>query len=81
MVSLSNLALKSADSARKKETESDMMSVPDACRFLAVSRNTLYKLIQVGELPAFRLVAGGHWKLRRADLSDWLETRKARSGV
>jgi len=46
-----------------------------------VHRNTLYKLIRAGELPAFRLITGGHWKFRKGDLSEWLETRRARSGI
>ena len=30
----------------------DIISVPEACKFLGVHRNTLYKLIRAGELPA-----------------------------
>ena len=56
-------------------------SVPEACRFLSVHRNTLYKLIRAGELPGFRLITGGHWRFRKTDLSEWLETRRARSSV
>jgi excisionase family DNA binding protein len=58
---------------------SDILSVPEACAFLAVHRNTLYKLIGEGEIPAFRLSTGGRWKFRRTDLEDWLADRKARS--
>jgi excisionase family DNA binding protein len=56
----------------------ELMSVNDACRFLGVHRNTLYKLIREGELPAFRLVKGGRWRFRRADLAQWLEDCQAR---
>ena len=54
------------------------MSVPQACNFLDVHRNTLYKLINEGEIPAFRLRTGGRWKFRRRDLEEWLEDRQAR---
>lgn len=57
----------------------DIMSVPQACEFLAVHRNTLYKLISEGEIPAFRLTTGGRWKFRRSELELWLEDRQARS--
>jgi len=57
----------------------EIMSVSQACTFLAIHRNTLYKLISEGEIPAFRLSKGGRWKFRRTDLEDWLNDRKARS--
>jgi excisionase family DNA binding protein len=78
---LSNLALNERTGSETKERVSDILSVPEACRFLSVHRNTLYKLIRAGELPAFRLITGGHWKFRKSDLAEWLESRKARSGT
>jgi len=80
MGALSNLALNEAGASQARERESDVLSVPEACRLLSVHRNTLYKLIRAGELPAFRLITGGHWRFRKGDLSEWLETRRARSG-
>ena len=56
----------------------DILSVPEACRFLRVHRNTLYKLIRDEELPAFRLMQGGRWRFRQRDLEQWLEDRQAR---
>ena len=58
---------------------SEVMSVPEASEFLSIHRNTLYKLIAEGEIPAFRLTTGGRWKFRRSDLEDWLTDRQARS--
>jgi excisionase family DNA binding protein len=57
----------------------DIMSVAEACAFLSVHRNTLYKLLREGEIPAFRLTTGGRWKFRRRELEQWLEDRQARS--
>jgi len=56
----------------------DIMSVPEASTFLGVHRNTLYKLIREGEIPAFRLIRGGRWKFRRSELEQWIEDRQAR---
>jgi excisionase family DNA binding protein len=72
---LSNLALNEPSGAQLNESSPDILSVPEACRLLSVHRNTLYKLIRAGELPAFRLITGGHWRFRRTDLAEWLETR------
>ncbi len=60
------------------ERSAQIISVPEACAFLGVHRNTLYKLIVDGDLPAFRLTAGGRWKFRKNDLEEWLETRQVR---
>ena len=57
---------------------SDILSLPEACVFLRVHRNTLYKLISDGELPAFRLTQGGRWRFRKRDLEQWLEDCQAR---
>ena len=62
----------------KGPAEADILSVPEACHFLRVHRNTLYKLIRDGELPAFRLMQGGRWRFRKRDLEQWLEDCQAR---
>jgi excisionase family DNA binding protein len=61
------------------EAPSDIISVPEACKFLGVHRNTLYKLIQAGDFPAFRMMRGGRWKFRRSELERWLEDKQSRS--
>jgi excisionase family DNA binding protein len=76
--------MRSDSSAVRKEepveqgTHSDIISVPDACKFLGVHRNTLYKLIQAGELPAFRMMKGGRWKFSRQELKQWLEDKQSK---
>jgi excisionase family DNA binding protein len=62
----------------KMDAGSDILSLPEACKFLRVHRNTLYKLIKDGELPAFRLMQGGRWRFRKGDLEQWLEDCQAR---
>ena len=57
---------------------SDLISVAEACKFLGIHRNTLYKLIQADEIPAFRMIAGGRWKFRKSELVQWLEDKQAR---
>lgn len=56
----------------------EVISVPEASAFLGIHRNTLYKLIREGEIPAFRLMTGGRWRFRRSELEQWLEDRTAR---
>ena len=72
----SNMATQRVD--EKTYQASDVMTVVEACEFLAVHRNTLYRLIQHEGLPAFKLSVGGKWRLRRSDLAQWIEDKQGR---
>lgn len=61
----------------EKESLGEIMSVNEASSFLSIHRNTLYRLIHSGEVPAFRLSRGGPWKFRKGDLFDWIEVKQA----
>ena len=76
MASRTNTAVKVPD---EQVLLPDIISLPGACKFLGVHRNTIYKLIQEEELPAFRMTRGGRWKFRRAELEEWLENKQSRS--
>jgi excisionase family DNA binding protein len=67
-----------ADNIGEQAQTLDIISLGEASRFLGVHRNTIYKLIQAEEIPAFRLTAGGPWKFRQSDLIQWLEDRQER---
>ncbi len=70
-----NSAVRMLDSAESEEG-GDVISVAEACRFLGVHRNTLYRLIREEELPAFKMSRGGRWRFRRTNLRDWLEDKQ-----
>ena len=55
----------------------EVIPVPEACAILGISRGTLYRLIKMGEIPAFKLSQGGRWRFQRKDLETWLEDRKS----
>jgi len=59
-------------------TTADIISAPEACKVLRVHRNTLYRLIQDGEIPAFRLMTGGRWRFRREALEQWIDDKQGR---
>ncbi len=64
-----------------QKNSSEIISVMEACTFLGVHRNTIYKLIREGEIPAFRLTTGGRWKFKKGDLEDWLERRQLKRAL
>jgi len=55
-----------------------MMTVPEVCEYLQVSRATLYRLLRRCELPAFR-VAKRDWRFAVEDLADWVERQSPAS--
>lgn len=48
----------------------EYMTPREVMEFLAIGRNTFYKLVNTGELPAFRI--GKLWRVRREDLINWM---------
>ena len=42
----------------------------EVMELLAIGRNTFYRLVNSGELPAFRI--GNLWRVRREDLMNWI---------
>lgn len=58
------------------EQGGDVIPVSEACKFLGVHRNTLYRLIRESGLPAFKMSRGGRWRFRRAELRNWLEDKQ-----
>jgi excisionase family DNA binding protein len=79
MARASNSAQQLNAASAGDRTASDIISLPEACEFLGVHRNTLYKLIQAGEVPAFRMITGGRWRFRKSELERWLEDKQTRS--
>lgn len=49
-----------------KRSESEWLTVSEACRRLGVPRRALFRLIDTAELPAYKI---GHWiRLRVSDV-------------
>ncbi len=46
----------------------DWYTIDESAGYLRVSRRTMYKLINEGQLAAYRVGAGGHRRFRRDDL-------------
>lgn len=55
-------------------TVTSLLTPAEVARRLGVSRNTIYKRIHLGEIPAVRLASGGRGLLRipEAELARWL---------
>ena len=51
-----------------------LLTLSEAAELLQVSTRTLQRMIRQKELPAFKV--GGQWRLREAQLRDWVEQRE-----
>ena len=61
------------DDEEYEEQINEYLTPREVMELLAIGKNTFYKLVQSGQLPAFRL--GRQWRVRRADLEMWADGR------
>ncbi len=52
------------------DRERVMMTLRDAAEYLNCHTSTLYRMVNQGSIPGFRL--GGGWRFRRSDLDEWI---------
>ncbi len=50
------------------------MTVRNVAAFLNVDEKTIYRLVQKGDLPGFKV--SGSWRFQRPDLEAWIAERK-----
>ena len=55
-----------------EEAENEFLTPKEVMNLLYIGRNTFYKMVNSGELPAFRI--GKLWRVRRDDLRNWKNT-------
>ncbi|MFF4230072.1 helix-turn-helix transcriptional regulator [Streptomyces sp. NPDC001820] len=55
-----------------------MLTVPELCEELQVSRSTFYNWRQKGRAPRCIKLPNGDLRVRRSDLNHWLDDREDR---
>lgn len=53
------------------------MTVRDVAAYLNVDEKTIYRLVQRGELPGFKVA--GAWRFQREDIDRWIASQKTAS--
>lgn len=51
----------------------DVLAAEEACKYLKMSKVTLYRHVRSGVIPAFKV--GGAWKFHKISLDDWMQKR------
>ena len=49
----------------------EVMNIRQACHYLGISPDTLYKYLSRGKIPAFKL--GNRWRFKKNTLDRWME--------
>ncbi len=52
----------------------DIITIKEVAKFLKVTERTLYRLVQEGKVPAFKV--GGSWRFELADIEAWIAEQK-----
>jgi excisionase family DNA binding protein len=52
-----------------------VMTIDDLAEYLQVSKSSLYKLVQSGQIPGHKV--GKHWRFRRNTIDRWLDKGEA----
>ena len=60
---------------RRQSGEAEVLTLEEVASYLRVSQKTAYRLAGSGMLPAFK--AANQWRVRRADLEEWILRRTA----
>lgn len=51
----------------------DILEAEEACKYLKMSKVTLYRHVRQGAIPAFKV--GGTWKFHKVSLEKWVQQR------
>jgi excisionase family DNA binding protein len=62
---------------RKMERLKEVMTLREACQYLGVSPDTLYKYLGEKSIPAFKL--GNRWRFKKDVLDRWMERKSERA--
>ncbi|OYD08489.1 helix-turn-helix domain-containing protein [Paludifilum halophilum] len=54
--------------------DQEVLTVAQVAKYLQISEMTTYKLVQEGTIPAFKI--GRHWRVKKEDLTEFIEKRK-----
>ena len=54
----------------------EVMTIDDVAQYLKISRRSVYRLAQAGEIPARKIV--NRWRFHRSELEKWLRGKEGR---
>ncbi len=52
----------------------EIMTVAEVAEYLKISEVTTYKFVKQGKIPGFKI--GRYWRIKRSDLTEFIEKQK-----
>ncbi len=52
----------------------DILTIKEVAEYLKITERTLYRLVQEGKIPAFKV--GGSWRFQLSDIKAWIADQK-----
>ncbi len=59
---------------QEKEIIETLMTLEEVAVFLRLSKDTVYRMVQAGKIPASKV--GTQWRFRREEVDEWLGKNK-----
>lgn len=59
----------------QKQSELEIMTLPEVAACLKVTERTIYRLAGAKKIPAFKV--GGVWRFRKADIETWINSQSS----
>ena len=51
-----------------------VMDIKELAKYLAVGKSSIYRYVQQGNIPAFKV--GGQWRFKRKSIDKWMEEKE-----
>ncbi len=52
----------------------ELLTLEELARYLKISKHTLYKMLEKGKIPAFKIA--NQWRFKKTDIDRWLEKQR-----
>jgi excisionase family DNA binding protein len=60
-------------SESKKDESDEVLTIEELSDYLKISKSSLYKLVQDGNLPGLKI--GRHWRFQKAVIDQWMKDK------
>ncbi|MBS4538993.1 helix-turn-helix domain-containing protein [Clostridium sp. D2Q-11] len=54
--------------------DDEIMTISEVANYLKISEVTTYKFVKEGKIPGFKI--GRHWRVKKEDLTEFIEKQK-----
>ena len=52
----------------------ELLTIDELAKYLKISKHTIYKMLEKGEIPAFKIA--NQWRFKRSDIDEWIEKHR-----